>query len=179
MWLVEAVFWQEFILMFSGKVAQIQIQSYEIKKKKKISNSTIFRKGRYVPKVAVTLMYIRWPCYHKEARKGWKYWATELGIVTKKLLRPRWTWLRSYKRYYDVARLCYRACSAGCETRSDFISLQAVCNAFIGCSYFTLYIANHCRSMFREVASEVRGLILEVVLGQLQTVMCGSAIIYT
>ena len=32
--------------------------------------------------------------------------------------------------------------------------------------------------MFREVASEVRGLILDVVLGHLQTVMRGSAIIY-
>jgi len=83
---VAAVLWQEFVLTFSGKVAQNQIHSYEIKKK--ISKSTIFRKVRYVHKVAVTVTYSRWPCYHKGTRKGWKCWATELGIVTKKLPDP-------------------------------------------------------------------------------------------
>lgn len=176
MWFVPAMFWQGFVLVFPEKVAQTQIRNNEIKKK--ISKSKIFRKGRYVYEAALTLACRRWPFYHKGSPKRWKYWATELGIVTKKL-RPRWTWLRSYKRYYDSVRLCYRVSSAGCETSSDFISLQEICNAFIGCSYSPSCGANHCRSMFREVASEIRGLILEVVLGHLQTIMRVSAIIYT
>jgi len=52
MWFVAAVFRQEFVLVFSGKVAQNRIRSNEIKKK--VRKSMIFRQGRYVHKIALT-----------------------------------------------------------------------------------------------------------------------------
>lgn len=51
-WVFAAVFRQEFVLVFSGKVAKNQIRINEIKKK--VRKSTIFRQGRYVHKIALT-----------------------------------------------------------------------------------------------------------------------------